>query len=377
MMRTLKLVILLSVIFYSCAYAGVPKDDRRRDDNQQNTTTFYEEGIVYNLPRNGFEVMVEVVKMTFIPGPYADYAKEYIGIVGVGKTAKTTWKLQSVDVDVFSEADPAAMFETNDSIVGAVSLLSNGIIGGINVPGADSGVEVLGNSLLIAEQLTTHSFTDLSSDNFYEILVDPNTGSETFKNKTTEVKAREAADYIMRLRQKRAYTILDPSDVVPEDGLAFKVLVEEIKRVEKEYVELFIGKTISSKHQMRYIFVPDENDVKNEVLFRFSEENGILPASNISGKPVFLNVVKNNISKKNAAALKASKNPNEGEHGLFYRIPISAEIEITDGMNTLFSGRVVVAQFGEIAPFPVNMLNDDTQIEYNTQTGTIKSISNK
>lgn len=375
-MRVVKLMVLLLVMFCANANAGVPKDDRRKDNNQQNPTFFYEEGIVYNLPRNGFDVMVEVEKSTFIPGPYADYAKNYTGIVGVGKTAKTTWKLNSVSVDVFSEADPNAMFETNDSIVGAVSLLSNGIICGVNVPGVVSDVNVLGNSFIVDQTQIPHAFTDLSSDNFYEILVDPNTGSETYKNKTIEVKAREAADYIMRLRQKRAYTILAPSDVVPEDGLAFKVLVEEIKRVEKEYIELFTGKTTTSKHQMRFTFVPGENDVRNEVLFRFSEEKGIVPASDISGKPVFMNITKDKTSKKNAASLKTSKNPDEGEHGLFYRIPVNAEIEISDGINTLFSGHAVVAQFGEIAPFPVNLLHDDTQIEYNTQTGTIKSISN-
>jgi hypothetical protein len=377
MMRIINLVILISVIFYSCAQANVPKSDRRGDDEQVNRRPYYEEGVVYSLPRNGLKIIVDVEKSTFIPGPYAAYAKKYLGIANVDNNKKSTWQIKAVRAEMFSEPDPDAVFETNDSIVGAVSLLSTGIIKGINVEGDDSEVVLNGIETFISGAVYDQVFTDLSSDNFYELLVDPQTGAEDFNIKSTEVKAREAADYIMRLRQKRAYTILAPSDVVPEDGVAFKVLVEEIKRIEQEYVALFAGKTFINKHQMCFHFIPEGGNVKNEVLFRFSESAGIVPVSNVSGKPVLINITKDAESSRKAAVLKESNNPNSGESGLFYRFPVNASIEITDGIITFFKGRTTFSQMGAIAPFPANLINESTKIQYNTQTGTIKSVSNK
>ena len=87
-MRTIKLVSLLSDIFYSCAQANVPGSDRRGNDEQVTQKPYYEEGVVYSLPRNGLKIIVDVEKTTFIPGPYAAYAKKYLGIDNVDKNEK-------------------------------------------------------------------------------------------------------------------------------------------------------------------------------------------------------------------------------------------------------------------------------------------------
>jgi hypothetical protein len=72
--------------------------------------------------------------------------------------------------------------------------------------------------------------------------------------------------------------------------------------------------------------------------------------------------------------LKGSNNPKPGESGLYYRIPVNSTLEITDGITTFYKARATFSQMGVIAPFPANMISDSTKIEYNTQTGTIKSV---
>lgn len=376
MMRIINLVIIISVIFLSFAQASVPATDRRSEDEQLILKSYYDEGIIYSLPRLGFKVMVDVEQTVRIPGPYADYAEQYLGIKEPVRNKETLWKIIGVKVELFSEPDPNAVFETNDSLVQSVSLLSSGIIKGVNVEGTESVLELNSVENIMNENGDEYVFIDLSSDNFYDILVNSDTGAEDFQTKTKQVKAREAADYLMRLRQKRAYTILDPSDVVPEDGVGFNVLVEEIKRIENDYVALFAGKKITENHQMCFRFVSGNNEVRNEVLFRFSETGGIVSPSDVSGKPVFINVEKDEIDDRKLAELKDSKHPDAGKSGLYYRVPVNASMSITDGLSSFFEGSVPMPQFGAIVPFPVNMLYDNTQIEYNTQTGTIKSINN-
>ena len=54
-----------------------------------------------------------------------------------------------------------------------------------------------------------------------------------------------------------------------------------------------------------------------------------------------------------------ANNPNAGESGIYYRIPVSADISISDGINQLYYGRALLPQFGVLAPLPENLLKGD------------------
>lgn len=369
-------VLLLVFITVSFGVAG-QRDERRKTTEQLTVEQAFTEGIAYALPRNVLIVSVEVQSESFIPGPYAQYAKKYLGIDGVKSTESVIWKMTGMDVTQFSEPDPEAVFKITDSYPVAVSLLPNGVIYGINTKGNVEDIQVIGSGYFINPDQKVIEFTDLSSDDFYDLNIDQATGRETMVQKNLEEKAREAADYIIRLRKKRSYKIISPSDMVPEDGKGYEVFVNEARRLEEAYTALFTGKTTIEKHAFSFIFIPGNANVRNEVIFRFSEDKGVLPRTDLSGKPVFLALTKEQEAFNTISKLKDSDNPNAGKNGLYYRIPCGASVSITDGINTLYAGRTVIAQFGSIAPVPQNLRDGEYQIIYNTETGTIKSISKK
>ena len=371
-------IIIVSFLFCIPVNSnGAIPDKKKSDETPQVKVPVYPEGVVYSLPRSGFIIQVNAQKTIFKPGPYYQYAQKYLGITNADGVEKVTWTITGIKIDQFSEADPETMFKVSDTLAMPVSLLSDGVIANLNGEGTESCSQLKGSDFITKGNLTENPFTDLSSDNFYNILVDSESGTESMVLKSTEDKAREAADYIIRLRKKRAYAILDPSDPVPEDGKGYEAFIKEAQRLDKEYMALFIGKQFTTEEEFSFIYIPGSGNVKNELLFRFSADKGVLPKTDISGKPILISLTKEQDAFTSAEKLRESKHPDAGTKGIYYRVPVSATINITDGLQILYAGQAIVPQLGVVVPIPENLLNGAYQIQFNTQTGSIENVTEK
>lgn len=370
------LVLLFFMLTFSAAFAGEANPDKKKSDESASgiSVPIYPDGIIYALPRTGFIINISTKRTTFKPGPYSQYAQKYLGITNAVGTEKSVWEITGINISPFAEADPQATFKLTDTLALPVSLTSDGVIADINGNGVQSCLQIIGNDFFVKKEQSDNLFTDLSSNDFYELMVDPATGAESMKLKSLETKAREAADYLIRLRKKRAFAIIDPSDAIPEDGHGYEVFVNEALRLEKEYTALFVGRRIVTEQAFSFVFVPGSSNVKNEVLFRFSDERGVLPKTDISGKPILIALTKDDEAFVSCNKLKESQNPKAGSKGIYYRIPIGASIIVSDGLQSLYIGQTTVAQFGVVAPVPENLLKGGYAINYNIQTGTIKNI---
>jgi hypothetical protein len=372
----MKLKILFLFLFFLSISSGSYSqlNERKKGNAEPVAVVNYPEGIVYALPRTVVVVSVNVQKETFIPGPYAAYAKKYLGYTSAETQKYTSWSISGIDIATKGEPDPLAMFKGMDSVASRLSLLSDGRILGIEVSSIQCEEEMIKRNFIINEQMPKVPFTDLSSTDEYDIIVDQAAGSEKLVGKSFETKAQEAADYLIHLRKKRAYTLLSPTDLVPEDGLGYQVFIQEAQRLEKEYTELFLGKVFRSEHQFVFEYLPSEKESKNEILFRFSEDKGVLPVSDVSGRPIVLDLTRNSTSFAKAQELKSSINPKAGQSGIYYRIPVVGELTVSNGLQPLFQAKFPVAQFGALAPLPENLLNGKYSVEFDPITGTIKQI---
>lgn len=364
--------LLILLAFMMIQYFGFAQ---RKSSDQLVEQVKVRDGFVYALPRNGIVVNVDVSAETYTPGPYAQYASKYLGIEKPILKKETKFEIRGVEIDLFTEPDPSAVFKILDTAMVNISLLPNGIISGINLQQPVTfDLCIVGSDQISNEVVNSESFTDVLSDDFYDIIIDAENGTETMVTKSEEEKARQAADYLIRLRKKRAYTILSASDVVPEDGLGYKVFIEEAQRIEKEYVSLFAGKKSIRNSKYRFVYVPSEQNVKNEVLFRFSDNEGILPKTDLSGRPVYLAIEKEQEAVSTFEKLKQPAIVETAVSGLFYRMPAVVSISITDGLKSIYSGRTQLAQMGAIIPFPYNTKLCKTEIKYNTTSGNIAQI---
>lgn len=378
MRKRLFLVLVFAIVSLSIS-AVTPRDraDKKRGDDDNvlaEDTISYNDGIIYALPRTVLRVKVKAERSIYIPGPYHQFANKYLGYNNVEQSKKVVWTIKSIDVVPIGEADPNAYFKTKDTLSSLVTLLPDGRIAGVNSFENNSEALIYETQNLVNDELPSVIFPDQASSDNYEIQLDSITGAEKLVVKSLEQKAQEAADYIIRLRKKRAYSILDPTDVVPEDGLGYKVFVEEAKRLEKEYITLFLGKTFNKTHEFVFNFIPDSKNVRNEILFRFSNERGVLPKTDISGKPITIELTKEQNAFNKIDKLKETENPEPASFGLYYRVPLMAQLDILNGIQPLYGARFPIAQYGIIAPLPDELVNEKNSIQYDTATGTIKSI---
>ena len=284
---------------------AAPKDDKKRGDEE--IVPVYNEGIVYSLPRVGIAIEVKAVGRTHIPGPYASFAKKYLGLDNVISKQATSWHIEDVSLSTFSEPDPNAVFESNSSQPIWISLAPNGVISGVNIESRNSSALIVPSKFIKNENQPIDVLTDLSSHEFYDIILDSLTGSEKMVGKSLEQKAREAADFLIKLRKRKLYEIVDSYDELPPDGDAYKVMVKEIDQIERRYSELFVGRTINHCEKASFLYMPEGK--KSDIVFRFSEEKGILPKSDISGKPIMIQIESADKQKSKLNGFKDAENP--------------------------------------------------------------------
>jgi hypothetical protein len=149
-----------------------------------------------------------------------------------------------------------------------------------------------------------------------------------------------------------------------------------LNKIIADYEALFIGKSFKANHKYVFEVVPDAKSSKALVAFRFSTSAGVLPESNVSGKPIMLELEPNVDLTRNADQ-KAS--PVAGEtstSGLFYRTPGLVVARLLYGSDILAQIRLSMAQFGVVSPFPDGLINGEYSIEFHPATGAIRRIGN-
>lgn len=330
------------------------------------------EGIVYSLPQTGIRVHIIATRERFVHGPFSMYAQKMLGIENVPANDADRWNMDEMQLEVFCEPDAEQVYKAFGPAAQMLSLTETGIIAGINKAVETSELAINTQSFLNKNLDKQVKFTDLSIWSFYS----PADSTKRFKvvSKSLEQKAAEAAETIFNLRNSRFALLTNADDEPLPDGKSFEVMTQELGKMEENYLALFIGKSAKEQYEFSFDFVPGQKTVKGEVFFRFSDDRGVLPKSDLSGRPITIDVTKiENLASKQSG-LSSSENQNAGKSGVFYRMPGMAEIRIMDGGTQLAGTRTSIAQFGAIAPIPEDLLDGTYMLEFHTNSGAVKSV---
>ena len=167
--------------------------------------------------------------------------------------------------------------------------------------------------------------------------------------KSIEQRAREAADMIFSLRKKRVEIVTGDTDAT-FSGEAMAAAIQEISRMEKEYLSLFIGYSDVQVQKMKFDVVPSKT-AKSQVYvaFRVSDQEGLVSADNVAGKPYLLELVPQQVSDSDASRM-APKGAVA-----WYRVPAVCTVKLSDGVNLLLQDRVPVYQLGFEEAFPIGV----------------------
>lgn len=364
-------------------------------------------GIIYSLPRTILRIKTETIKVTTIPGPYYKYAEKFLGITNVPNKTEEKWYLTDINAFSYAEADSNHCYLVSSKglpIADLIYLSSEGFIYGINMkeaPVFTEPVEPIKNIQVKNKYIET-DYLDLSVKNYVEekiktsykrIRRDSNyvripVEKKQVTEKNMEDKAREAADFIFKLRKRRFKMLAGVADAFPDgkgltnnkfpDGESIRYMDTELDALEQEYLSLFIGKIFSDTITYNFDFTPDEvNSLTPSVIFRFSPIKGILNSNDILGDPVYLAIKKGG---KNTAIDQFIFRQREfiskkKETGIVYRIPDYANMKILLNENTLYEDKFLIAQYGTVLSLPADIVKDsEYSIQFYPKYGNIKFI---
>lgn len=305
--------------------------------------------VSYSMPQTVLVFNVEAQREHFFAGPYAAYAKKYLGIEAE-QYDRITHTVTSVKMVPGVEADQSQRFSY---ILNAQSqpiflqLTSQGLVSGATgsyTPdkgwkypvGKGTGFSDKGIPSNLAERTSTLYGADNHAVR-QQVIVE----------KTTEVKAKEVADKIFEIRENK-YKILVGDTDATYSGEAMKATIDALNKLEQDYLTLFTGYSEYGSQSATFEVIPSARKNQTYIAFRLSDEDGLVPADNVSGKPYFVQLVVEEVAPAPAVDSKAKP-----VQVIKYRIPAVCGVRLTDGISTLLQTRVPIYQLGIVASYPI------------------------
>lgn len=344
-----------------------------------------DQDIIYGLPFTSFQIEVAAKESVYEPGPYAKYAKKFLGLDNMDMESSTSHQIVSIEILSKTELDPNNFYviEPGDNYnFDFMKLTSLGLIMPVNFQYYTQetnykNVENLYVDKIYPNVSNTEYFAEIDKPAYRRVWKDsayvrvPVMQSQ-YVQMSDEDKAEEAAEFIFKIRKERIDLITYESELV-FDGLAVKASLDEMKRLEDEYLSLFLGRKFERTYAKTFYVSPkNENKDKPSVVFRFSDTEGVLEADNLAGRPIYLEYeVQNKLASIKDYLAKTNQDEFDEKGELiikeeipkfYYRIPELVNIKLVDGRKMIAYDREYINQFGEIIALPMNFIIKENSI---------------
>jgi hypothetical protein len=344
--------------------------------------------VIYALPQTAIKLDVVAEKIIMKRGPFADYAEKYLGISDVVKSDGVEWNLKSIEINGAGEIDPEQFHKITTSVdyePSLIALTPEGLIRGFNLK-KSSFTTIEKEIVNLSDEDVKIEYGKFSLDPIIKYkkdtvfkVVETDTAfvkvpvlEKQALTKSVEEKAEEAAHQIFKLRKRRFKILTSNYDVLPPDGKAYEILVNELAKLEEDYISMFIGKKVSFYKRYQFSYAPKQGE-EGGVVFRMSPQMGPVGVNDLGGRPVRIDFKHLDTTKELAILPKAGVNP---QTLISYRIPGMADVSISDGKGVLIKKRMPIAQFGKIATMSAEvLLNENYSIEFYPELGSIKHVT--
>ena len=342
-------LIAIGLLASTAAYA---------QDFSQYTPGTLAEGVIYYLPKTHFEIKVKATKVTHTPGELCQYANRYLRLQNVSSQPSEYWELQSVQLQAIGVPDKQKAYGVklkDKSAASQVELTESGIVKAINTTAPQEKAVPQEKAPEKPMRVDPRSYMT------EEILL---AGSS---NKMAELIARE----IYNIRESKNSLTRGQADYMPQDGAALKLMLNNLETQEKALTEMFTGFTERTEHTFTF-YVEPEKEIKDQVVFRFSNKLGVIKEDNLAGEPIYITVTNENTLPPANEEEKAKKKLE----GIIYNIPGKASVTIKGNGKQYVNEEVFLTQFGETEVLIDNLFNKkvNTRVIFNTTTGGIVKI---
>jgi hypothetical protein len=191
----------------------------------------------------------------------------------------------------------------------------------------------------------------------------------TMVEKSPEQKAKEAADYISKIKENR-FNLISGTAEVNYNRETLEYMDEQLNHMEKEYLKLFTGISIQKDMTFSYKYIPVPTQINTEIpIFKFSGSKGVIDLDEQGGKVVTIKIQR--VGNTNTVAGYLKKVTEESKtRGFSYRIPELARVSVKLDGNIQEETQCLVSQLGVVTALPASQW----MVRFHQETGGIRGL---
>jgi hypothetical protein len=390
MKKVTALVILMQFILTCSIFAQI--NVLRIDNNAAPQT---KEGIFYALPRTVVKIDVNIDRIENYKGPYADFALRFLGLKNVVPANTVDFSISGITITTYAEPDPDQYYfvEMGEKIskgerATILSLSDAGVIIGTipermedlnKIPAAtpqeemqaNADKDVFGELFKYSADVSVFEKVDtiIRKINIDTLTVERQYYKRTMVEKSPEQKAKEAADFISKIKENR-FNLISGAQEVNYNKETLEYMDTQLKTMEKEYLKLFTGISLSKRLTFSYKYIPLPNQINTEIpIFKFLKSKGVIDLDEPGGKIVTIRIQR--VGNTNTVANYLNKAVKEiNTQGFSYRIPELANVTVKVDESTQKEKQCLVSQLGVVANLPASKW----KVQFHQETGGIMGV---
>ncbi len=357
-MNNLRNTLILASLSILSIVPATAQESQKLTANKHN-----EYGLIYSLPTTHLNIEVEAVRTIKKAGPYYKYAKKYLGVSDVVSSDSQTWAIKDVSITPIGvpNKDNEYLMQFKSGSTPFLMLDSAGLPLALNAEAEETVVKRKRNQFADKSVLEGADYASTFSE-------------DMVASESTMKRAEAAAAKIFELRESRNDLVSGNADKMPPDGASLKLMLDELNRQESTLTAMFIGTTQTETKVFRFDYVPAD-DVKNQVVFRVSDYDGIVDKNNLSGDPVYLDLT---VTQRGELPVNEKGEVKKLPKGaVMYCIPGRADVALRYQGKTIAKETIEVAQFGVEFGLEPKMFTDKkapAYVIFNPESGSIKEI---
>lgn len=328
-----------------------------------NKTNEY--GLIYTLPSTAIDVTIEAERTVMTPGEFYRYAGKYLSLTPITEKSEL-WRIKRVVIGSHGEADESQRYLVQFKSGSAPYIIIN-----------ERNFPLSINTEKIYSQKEVELPVAVAAEpTILELPVARQAMTEEMLRSTSVAKRAElAAARIIELRQSRMEVISGQADAMPTDGEAMKLALDNMDAQEKALTAMFTGTEQTSTEVATFTVTPDSTDHQQIVVARLSATDGIVPATDLTGRPIYLDIDVTSRGKLPINERGEVKRFPKG--GLAYRVAGRADVTVTYDGNSIATANLPLSQSGVVFGLDPKLFTDKNAPAYavfNPSTGDIVEL---
>ncbi len=331
------------------------------------------EGAVYFLPKTEINIIVQVEKTTTTPGDFRHYSKRYLKVADVPLEKTVTHRVNAISMYTTGTADKSKAYSVKfhaKSSATNMELADDGVLLAINANKETVQTPARFQPAPKPKKVNPRQFLT------QEIL---STGSTA---KMAELIAKEIYD----IRESVKELTRGEADYMPKDGEQLRLMLAKLDEQDKALTGMFCGTTEKDTVEYLLTICPDK-EIDRQVLFRLSQQMGMVDADDLSGAPFYISVkdlhtlppvqVDSTATKKKKSFI--CKKSKDYESGIFVNVAGKVLVTIAQGNNELLTQEINTAQFGHTELLGAELFNKKyiTRLVLNPITGAVDKFESE